>query len=153
MDQLAAVPVAAAMRDAYKMYAPNAMPLDPQLINYLSRVVPMNVLLSARWTVGNVPNFTVPGFLNAGYEAAGRSHAVTLGNVMIFSQTPDPNSDLTWMLHEMFHIEQYMRYSMDPLESIDGFAVEYVQHFNSMENEAENAAQQRFANLRQLSMR
>ncbi|SFK01649.1 hypothetical protein [Bradyrhizobium sp. cf659] len=149
LDQLAAVPVAAAMRDAYKVYAPRSQPLSPQLINYLRGVVPINVLASARWTVGNVPNLTVPGFLNAANEAGGNGFAVTLGNVMIFSRMPDPNTDMTWLLHEMFHIEQYMRFSDNPLESIDGFAVAYIQHYNAMENEAETNAEQREALLPQ----
>jgi hypothetical protein len=49
----------------------------------------------------------------------------------------------------MFHIEQYMRYSGDPLESIDGFAVDYVDHYNQMESEAQNNAVARFNLLRQ----
>ena len=149
MDQLTAVPVAAAMRDAYKVYAPRATPLPPQLVSHLSSVVPVNLLMAARWTVGNVPNLTVPGFLNAANEAVGNGFAVTLGNVMIFSRAPDPRTDIEWILHELFHIEQYARFSNDYLESIDGFAVQYIKHFQSLESEAQNAAEQRAALLPQ----
>lgn len=76
---------------------------------------------------------------------------MTLANVMIFSQMPNLQSnDWVWLLHEMFHIEQYMRYSMDPLEAIDGFAVDYVGHYNEMESEAQNNAIARFNMLRQM---
>lgn len=115
INQLTAMPVAAAMRDAYKVYVSYSYPLDPNLIQVLSRVVPPQVLFAARWSIGNTPDLTAPGFLNAGYTAFGNQHAVTLGNVMIFSQMPDLSEGRgwIWLLHEMYHIEQYMRYSGD----------------------------------------
>jgi hypothetical protein len=150
INQLTAIPVAAAMRDAYRAYVTYSYPLHPSIIPVLSRVVPPQVLASARWTVGNTPDFTVPGFLNSANSLFGSQHAVTLANVMIFSQMPNLQSnDWVWLLHEMFHIEQYMRYSGDPLESIDGFAVDYVDHYNQMESEAQNNAVARFNLLRQ----
>jgi hypothetical protein len=152
INQLTAIPVAAAMRDAYRVYVTYSYPLDPNLIQILSRVVPQQVLTAARWTVGNTPDFTVPGFLNSGNSLFGSQHAVTLANVMIFSQMPNLQSpnDWVWLLHEMFHIEQYMRYSMNPLEAIDGFAVDYVGHYNQMESEAQNNGLARFNALQQM---
>jgi hypothetical protein len=153
INQLAAVPVAAAMRDAYRAYVTYSYPLDPQLAQVLSRVVPQHVLVRARWTVGNTPDFTVPGFLNSGHSVFGQQHAVTLANVMIFSQMPDLNYEdgWVWLLHELFHIEQYMRYSSaDMLESIDGFAVDYVTNYNQMENEAQSNAIARYNALRSM---
>jgi hypothetical protein len=142
IEQATAVPVAAAMRDAYKVYIGHSSPLSPQMIQILSRVVPWPVLQSARWTVGNTPNMTVPGFLNSGNSAFGHGHAVTLGNLMIFSQMPEVNtySGAVWVLHELFHIEQYFRYSGNALEAIDGFAVDYIRNYDGMEREAENNA-------------
>jgi hypothetical protein len=146
INQLTAMPVAAAMRDAYKVYVTYSYSLDPNLVQVLARVVPFQVLAAARWSIGNTPDLTAPGFLNAGYTAFGNLHAVTLGNVMIFSQMPDLSNSggWIWLLHEMFHIEQYMRYSTSPLESIDGFAVDYVANYNAMENEAQSNAVARF---------
>jgi hypothetical protein len=146
INQIGAVPVAAAMRDAYKVYIGYSAPLGPDLVQILSRVVPLPVLNAARWTVGDTPDFTAPGFLNAGYTAFGMGHAVTLGNVMIFSAMPDLSTEngVIWLLHELFHIEQYMRYSYDVLESIDGFAVDYVGNYNAMENEAQSNAVARY---------
>jgi hypothetical protein len=146
INQFAAMPLAASLRDAYKVYSGHAGPLDPQLIQLLSRVVPMQVLVAARWTAGNTPDMTVPGFLNSGHSAFGQPFAVTIANVMIFSQMPDLNTQngVIWLLHEMFHIEQYMRYSSDLLESIDGFAVDYIGNYNAMENEAQSNAVARY---------
>lgn len=144
--RLGAMPVAAAMRDAYKAYIGYGIPLDPQTKMVLSRVVPIPVLEAARFAIGKTPDFTVPGFLNFGNSVAGSDHAVTLANLMIFSSPPNLNTQngLIWLLHELYHIEQYMRYSGHPLEAIDGFAVDYIAHYQGMENEAQNNAVQRF---------
>lgn len=71
---------------------------------------------------------------------------------MIFSQMPDLRyeSGWVWLLHELFHIEQYMRYSPNALESIDGFAVDYVGNYGAMENEAQNNAINRFNIIRNM---
>ena len=152
LEQFAAVPVAAAMRDAYKVYVSHSVPLDPNPVQALSRVVPQHVLAAARWTVGNTPDMTAPGFLNSGHSAFGQAHAVTLGNLMIFSKMPDLNNanDWIWLIHELFHIEQYMRYSMNIFESIDGFAVDYVRNYGGMENEAQSNALARYNRLQQM---
>jgi hypothetical protein len=63
--QLASMPVAAAMRDAYRVYVTYSYPLPPWVVAQLSAVVPPQVLGVARWAVGKTPDFTVPGFLNA----------------------------------------------------------------------------------------
>jgi hypothetical protein len=145
IEQATAVPVAAAMRDAYKVYIGHSSPLPPQVAQILSRVVPWPVLQRARWTVGNTPNMTVPGFLNSANSTQGQGFAVTLGNLMVFSEMPNLQSygGSVWLLHELFHIEQYLRYSPDPLESIDGFAVDYVRNYSGMENEAQSNAEVR----------
>jgi hypothetical protein len=57
-----------------------------------------------------------------------------------------------WLLHELFHIEQYMRYSMNPLEAIDGFAVDYVRNYQGMENEAQSNAVARHQMLWNMAM-
>lgn len=145
INQLVAGPLAASLRDAYKVYWSHSAPLPPELIQVLLTVVPSQVVYAARWTLGSTPNFTVPGFLNAGHKAFGGGHAVTIGNVMIFSRMPNLQDadDWRWLLHEMGHIEQYMRYSSDALESIDGFCVDYIQNYNRIEQEAENMATSR----------
>lgn len=145
VNELVAGPVAAALRDAYKAYIGHAAPLDPRLSQILSRVVPPQVLAAARVTVGATPDFTVPGFLNAGYSVAGKGHAVAIGNLIIFSRALNfsDRQDWNWLLHELRHTEQYMRYSSDVFESIDGFAVNYTFNFEAVEADAQNTADSR----------
>lgn len=149
--QLVAGPLAASLRDAYKVYFNYSYPLPPQIVQVLSTVMPQDVAMSARWAVGSTPNFTVPGFLNFGNEAFGSSgHAVTIGNVMIFSRWPDlsTTSGWNWLLHELRHIEQYKRYNYtEPFEAIDGFCVEYVRNWKNLEQDAETTAQARLVQL------
>lgn len=142
VQQISAMPLAAALRDAYKVYWPYSGSLDPQLQQFLSPAVPWQVLQTARISIGGSPDLTVPGMLNAGYEAFNQGHAVTIGNIMIFSHNLDFNDcrDVHWLIHELRHVSQYMGYSSDVLESIDGFAVDYMTSYNSMEDDAEGAA-------------
>lgn len=150
LNELVAAPLAAAMRDAYKIYFNYSFPLPQQIVNALSRIIPYNIAASARWTVGNTPNFSVPGFLNYGNSVFGYKHAVTLGNVIIFSEWPDLNTygGWEWLLHELYHYEQYLSFNnTDVFEGIDGFAVEYIQHHRSMENAAKTRATERLNEL------
>lgn len=149
VNQLLAMPLAASLRDAYKIYAPQSSPLPPQVGSILLKVIPAGVVFTARIAIGNTPDFTAPGFLNAGNTWMGSAHAVTIGNVMIFSRPLNyaDLSDWNWLLHEMRHTEQYKSFSPDVLESIDGFATDYLQHYNSMENDAQNAANTRQGQL------
>lgn len=152
VEEVTAAPLAAAMRDAYKVYIGHSAPIHPNVGRILSYVVPPQVLAAARITVGAVPDFSVPGMLNAAHEAAGRGHAVALGNLIIFSRPLNfaDLGDWNWLLHELRHIEQYMAFSMDALEAIDGFAVNYMYHHQSVEDDAQSSANQRQAILDQL---
>lgn len=151
-NQIVAMPVAASLRDAYKLYLPYSTPLDPRAQAILSRVMPMGIVSGARIAIGNTPNFTLPGFLNYGHERFGSGHAVTIGNLMIFSRPLNSNSleDWNWLLHELRHIEQYSGYSGNVMEAIDGFSVNYVYHYKSIENDAQGAADQRQSMLSQM---
>ncbi len=142
INQLVAAPVAASLRDAYKNYYPYSVPLDPNLQRIFSYAYPPQVVYNTRWVVGNTPNFTLPGFLNAGHEAFGGGHAVTIGNLIIFSRVPNMSNvdDRIWVLHEIKHAVQYSGYSSSVPESIDGFSVDYLMHYNSMESDAQNTA-------------
>ena len=77
-------------------------------------------------------------------------HAVTIGNLIIFSREPDLTdyNDLLWLLHEIHHVEQYAKYSGDVLESIDGFALGYISNYSSIERDAQNSALYRIEQLR-----
>lgn len=141
INQIAAMPLAAALRDAYKRNQGNCRPFAN---NILYANFDNTVVSRACWVVNSTPDFTVPGFLNAGYNANGEAHAVTIGNIVIFSRAPDLNdpSDVQWVFHELQHVRQYMNYSSNWLEAIDGFAVDYINHYNSMERDADNVSYQ-----------
>ena len=143
--QMLAMPVAASLRDAYKIYLPYSVPLDPHLQMVLGQAINPYIVGSVRVTFGNTPNFTVPGFLNWGNNQFGSDHAVTVGNLIIFSRMPNLNdsTDLNWFLHEIHHVEQYASHSSNVFEAIDGFSIDYLNHYNSLENDAQNSADQR----------
>lgn len=140
--QITAMPLAAALRDAYKVYWGYSVPLDMRLKHTLSVAVPPYILNSSRVVIGKTPNLTVPGFLNAANKTFGHDHAVTIGDMIIFSRFPQVNNcnDLYWFLHELQHVAQYMGYSNQPLEAIDGFSVEYVRNYSRVERNADNTA-------------
>ncbi|MDO8365502.1 MAG: hypothetical protein Q7T20_01810 [Saprospiraceae bacterium] len=151
INELVAGPLAASLRDAYKVYYNYSYPLPPQVVNILSTVMPREIAAGARWAVGNTPNFSVPGFLNYGNSVAGDGHAVTIGNIMIFSEWPNLNTvdGWEWLLHELHHFEQYKSFDYtNPFEGIDGFAVAYIKNHRAMENAAENVAFDRVKRLR-----
>ena len=144
INQVVALPVAAELRDSYNIYIGQSQSLPPNVQALLIRVVPENIVRSARVVTADIPNFTFPGFMNAGYSAAGSGHAVTIGNLIIFSRhLNNEYGDWEWLLHELHHIEQYAAKSPSLGESIDGFAVDYVQYPANMEEEARQVAAQR----------
>lgn len=148
-EQAAAMPVAAALRDAYKTYITYSIPLPPQFEALLGRAVPPRVLGVARWAVGNAPDFSLPGYLNSSHTAYGQAHAVTVGNVMIFSRMPNLANadDVIWFLHELSHIEQYMSYSDNWLEAIDGLSIDYILNYSTLEKHAQDSALERYKTL------
>lgn len=149
LQEVAAIPLAAGLKDAYKVYIESSKPIDPQLVQILSHVMPGNIVTSARWMVAKTPDLTIPGFLNAANEARGDGHAVTIGNLIIFSRPPDfaKLGDWVWVLHELRHVEQYAAFSGNPLEAIDGFAVKYLTDHSAMEAEAQKMGEDRAKQL------
>ena len=150
--QVLAMPIAASLRDAYKIYLPYSVPLDPRLQMLLGRVMSPYIAGSVRVAFGATPNFTLPGFLNYGHTRFGNDHAVTIGNLIIFSRAPNLTdaNDAQWFLHEIHHVEQYASHSGDVLEAIDGFSIDYLNHWHSMENQADNSANQRLIQIQQI---
>lgn len=149
--QLVAGPLAASLRDTYKIYIGYGKPLPPNIIQKLSGVIPLDILNSTRYIISSSPEFSVPGFLNFGSEAIGSGgHAVTIGNLIIFSRSLnlDNYSDREWLIHEIAHIEQYKQYNYnEPLEAIDGFSIEYVKNWQGLEQNAQNTARFRVNQL------
>jgi hypothetical protein len=129
INELAALPLAAMLRDAHKVYSSYAQPLPDQAVQYFANFIPVELLRYARVVIGSTPNYTIPGFLNTAHSWAGAGHAVTVGNIMIFSRGLNFSrcSDVIWFLHELKHVHQYVSINSDHiLEAIDGFSVQYL---------------------------
>lgn len=142
LNQLMAMPVAASLRDAYKLYLPYSTPISPMAQYYLMKVLPWQTVVNARVAFGATPDFTIPGFLNYGHRRFGSDHAVTIGNLIVFSRqlnTAD-RGDWNWLLHELRHTQQYGQYSSEVFESIDGFSGDYLVNYKGFESDAQNSA-------------
>lgn len=141
VERAVAMPLAAALRDAYKSNIGQARSPNQQFLQQAAAtgVVPLWVLQNTRIITTGTPDISVPGLLNSGFRAQGGEHAVTIANLLFFSRQPNANncSDLSWIMHELFHVEQYFRFSSHPLEAIDGFATAYIQSYGQIEREAD----------------
>jgi hypothetical protein len=63
------------------------------------------------------------------------THAVTVDNIIVFSQEPGLDSIWFWA-HELQHVEQYRTLG------ISGFAAEYTSDYQRLEDEANKKADQ-----------
>jgi hypothetical protein len=78
VEEIAAMPLAEALRDAWKEYAPYARPLPLGIQHKLRRVLPPEIVAGVRYVVADLPDLTVLGMLNAANGAFGTEHAVTI---------------------------------------------------------------------------
>jgi hypothetical protein len=142
---LASLPVAAALRDAYKRYRPVSELLPAPVVDILRGTVPDYVLDQARWVFSAPPDFSaIPGYLNTAIRLNPLdpvAHAVTVGDVMIFT---DPlalscgSGDLAHLLHELRHVETYLSFNRNAIKSIEPFSRLYLTHRDSLEVEAQS---------------
>lgn len=96
-----------------------------------------NVLNNAKYIVSTF-GLTLPEAINGLQVFMGNhAHAVTVGNVIVFSKEPD-NSDaaIHWWAHELQHVAQYNKFG------IDGFSNKYVNNYNEIEAEADAKAKE-----------
>ncbi|UZE47072.1 hypothetical protein ONR75_18955 [Rhodopseudomonas sp. P2A-2r] len=116
VKEVVAIPVAAALKDAYGLYIQNAKPFEPSMVQVLSHAMPGGIVTSARWVVAKTPDFTFPGFYNFKNSVSGARSAVTIGNLIILSELPDftHKGDWSWILHELHHSEQYAAFGEAP---------------------------------------
>jgi len=140
LDEMVAIPLAGALKDAHRQFLPYSQALPPEVKEILHGNLPAHVVESARIVIADPPDFgSLPGFINTGNKVAGLGHAVTIGNIMVFSEPVDLSNPKAnrWFLHEMAHIEQYMPFgSRDIDDAIELFAAEYIRGYQNMEDEA-----------------
>jgi hypothetical protein len=149
LETLVSGPVAASLRDAYKYYSRYAEPLRAREIEILSRAVPVNTLREARIAIGRLPDLSLPGFLNSANQATADGYAVTIADLIVFSQDINLNNDteLLWLLHELQHSRQYAKYGSNWGEAIDGFAGAYVKDYSKFERDADKTAETWFKKI------
>lgn len=132
-EELAAEPLAAAIRSAEKQFESDAKPIPDDVKAALAPYYPADVLQAARWTVGSV-SLSIPDLINQGRKVfANIDNAVTVGHVTVFVR--DPESNYHWWAHELQHQVQYHNWG------IDSFAYKYMTSCHDVESNAEDEAQ------------
>lgn len=105
----------------------NAMP--PQIRAALDPYFPAEILDKARWTTTG--GISLDGVLTDWFALDG---AITLGEVIAFTDAAEAQEDVELWAHELTHVIQYEQLG------IDTFAYEYVRDFSSMEHQASSNA-------------
>jgi hypothetical protein len=129
--QLAAAPLAAALRAAHQRYANSAQPIPDDIKAGLAPFFPPDVLARAKYVVGQI-EITLPNFIGRGARVFGQDYAVVVDDIIVFN-TPPPSfaNGKWWWGHETTHIRQYGQLGYE------GFAWEYAKTFGSeIEGEA-----------------
>ncbi|NNF35692.1 MAG: DUF4157 domain-containing protein [Saprospiraceae bacterium] len=133
--QVIGAPLAAALRAANTSHYNNSKPIPEDVKNALRGFFPESTLESARYTIGSV-EITLPNAINK-VAKYGEAHAVTVGNIIVFSKDPGSFSDTPlWWAHEMAHVDQYSKLGMEK------FAYKYMKDLGkSIERQAERTAE------------
>ena len=132
--QVIGAPLAAAIRAANMSHYPNSRPIPEDVKDALRDFFPESTLESARYAIGSV-EITLPNAINK-IAKYGEAHAVTVGNIIVFSVDPGSFSDTpTWWAHEMVHVDQYRKLG------VEKFAFNYMKDLGkSIEREAHTEA-------------
>jgi len=129
--------LAAALQSAYDQHKSKAKPIPQEVRAILKNYYPASVLANAKYVVGD-PHLALPDVINAGaVEVFGaHAYAVTINDIIVFSEVPNFQGGIRHWAHELKHVEQYER-----LGGIQSFAYEYLAKWGSnikprLENEA-----------------
>jgi hypothetical protein len=139
LTHLGEVGLANALRQAHAYYAGSAKPLPETVRSRLAAGFPAEVLDRVR-VVETGEEGTLPAIINFVQtrfgDAVGGTSAVTIDDIVAFSQIPEPD-EIEYWAHEVEHTVQYRR-----LGGIDGFAAEYTRNYQGLEDEANAVATQ-----------
>jgi hypothetical protein len=131
--QLGSMGLAKALRQTQQYYVGRGDPLPDAVKVMLAVTFPKEVLEAMR-TVRTDAETTLPAILNEVQtefgEAVGGQSAVTVENVIAFSEIPDSSSVDFWA-HEIRHSMQYRE-----LGGIDAFAAAYTKDYRQLEGDA-----------------
>ena len=103
--------------------------IPPNIRAALEAYFPAQILDKAKWTMAG--GISLDGMLVHWFYLEG---AVTLGEVIAFTHGEEAQEDVELWAHELTHVMQYEQLG------IDNFAVEYLDDFSRMENEASSNA-------------
>ena len=133
--QISAAPLAAAIRSARDVHAPNAHPLPEDVRIGLAGFFSEATLSRAKWTVGTV-QITLPNLFGGGNRMMGDGFAVVVDNIIVFNEYPPEFTDDNarhWWVHEITHVAQYRDMG------VEKFAWEYLRDLGrNIEGEADN---------------
>lgn len=128
---LLSIPLATALRQAYETHISSAKPLPDGVKSRLKNIYSQDTLSRAKWTVGQV-ELSLPNGINRWNQVFGNEHAVTIGDLIVFSIAPsDGDGYIRWWSHEIRHTEQYRE-----LGGVDDFAWAYIRHGDDLEADA-----------------
>jgi hypothetical protein len=134
LKQIGGVPLAAALEHARDFYSGKAQPIPNEVKALLVRNFSPELLNWAQFAIDQFGG-TVPAVINQFQEMLGNTHAVTVDNIVVFSQNPGLENIWFWA-HELQHAEQYRALG------ISGFAAEYTSNYQRLEDEANKKADQ-----------
>jgi hypothetical protein len=133
LAQLGSLGLANALRQTRQYYAGRGKPLPDALKVLLSITFPREILDGVRVVDTDVEG-TLPAIINEVQttfgEAVGGQSAVTIDDIIAFSEIPDPSAIDFWA-HEIQHVVQYRR-----LGGIDAFAAAYTTDHRQLEGDS-----------------
>lgn len=133
VESSASVALAAAVTAARDRHGRTARPIPAGVRSALRGHFSDALLARARYVIG-ADRVSLPTLINGSRRLFGEAHghAVTVGDVIVFSR--DPGMNLDWWAHELRHVEQYQRWG------IGGFSRRYVGDWRAVERDASTKA-------------
>jgi len=134
----ATVPLlAAAIRESRQQAIDRGVsPIPPHIRSTLQPYFPTAILDKARWTTAG--GISLDGALTSWFNMEG---AITLGEVIAFSDGTQAQQDVEVWAHELTHVIQYEQLG------IETFAFEYSYDFTDLENQARDNASRTMASI------
>lgn len=112
---LAAAPLAAALRAAEEQHKPGSRPIPDEIKAKLAPYFAAETLANARCTTGKL-EISVPNLIGKAtimFSEPKDYKAVVAGDVIVFPDTIPSARRLEWWAHELTHVEQYRRWGFE----------------------------------------
>ena len=133
----AALALATAIRESRRQALERGVDaIPPEIRAELEPFFPPAILDNARWTIAG--GVSLDGMLTSWFALEG---AVTLGEVIAFSDGSQVSQDVELWAHELTHVMQYEQLG------IESFASGYVHDYSGLENEASSNASRIMADI------